>query len=157
MKKFLLNLLIPVLTFALGIGVYRIALPTVSIETISDYTFFYNGRDVQIETYVKLRSPDGNVWYLGEPFSKNEAVVFLDLENNSTYLGALHSQLKEDLSDRNFKFAKVLIRGTVEDNCSPGAPDNKFTDVCCYNFRLITIKAQEVIQLEPVETYTLPQ
>lgn len=91
MKKFLINLLIPVLTFTLGVGVYRISSPTVSIEMISDYTFFYNGMDVQIETYVQLASYDKNEWYLGEPFEKKEASTYLDLENNSTNLNTLHS------------------------------------------------------------------
>ena len=158
MKKFLLNLLIPLLTFTLGVGIYRIALPEVSIATISEYTFFYDGMNVQIETYAQLASYDENEWYLGEPFEKKEVFTHLNLENNSTNLVILHSQLKENLSKQNFKRAKVLVRGTVKDNCIPEvSKDGGITlSGCCYG-RSITIKAQEVIQLEPVEDYTLPE
>ena len=156
MKKFLLNLLIPLLTFTLGVGIYRIALPEVSIATISEYTFFYDGMNVQIETYAQLASYDGNEWYLGEPFEKKEVFTHLNLENNSTNLVILHSQLKENLSKQNFKRAKVLVRGTVEDNCKTNTGGGKISFGCCFG-RSITVKAQEVIQLKHVEDYTLPE
>jgi len=157
MKKFLLNLLIPLLTFTLGVGIYRIASPNVSIATISGYTFFYDGMNVKIQTYAQLASYDENEWYLGEPFEKKEVFTHLDLEKNSTNLDTLHSQLKENLSKQNFKRAKVLVRGTIKDNCIPEVSNGGgITLGCCFG-RSITVKAQEVIQLEPVEDYTLPE
>lgn len=149
MKRFLLNLLIPLLTFSLGVGIYRTASPAVSIAAITDYTFFYDGMNVQIETYAQLASYDENEWYLGEPFEKKEVFTQLDLENNSTNLITLHSQLKENLSKQHFRRAKVLVRGTIQDNCNGSV-------TCCFG-KSITVKAQEVIQLEPVEDYTLPE
>lgn len=152
MKKFLLNLLIPILTFSIGVGIYRTASPNVSIETISEYTFFYDGMNVEIETYIQLEGSDDNFWYIGEPFEKKEVWTYLDLERNSTNLDALHSQLKENLSERNYKRAKVLVRGTIRDNC-------KMSDGiarCCFG-RSMTIKVQEVIQLGPVEDYARPE
>jgi hypothetical protein len=157
MKKFLLNLLIPILTFVIGVGIYRISSPNVSLAAISEYTFFYNGMNVQIETYAQLESYDGNSWYIGEPFEKQEVSTYLDLENNLTNLDTLHSQLKENLSEQKFKRVKVLVKGTVKDNCNQqGKTGGSISFGCCFG-RSITIKAQEVIQLEPVEDYISPE
>jgi hypothetical protein len=157
MEKFLLNLLIPVLTFAIGVEIYKISSSNLSIQAISDYTSFYDGMNVQIETYAQLASYDEREWYLGEPFEKKELFTYLDLENNSTNLSSLHSQLKENYSKQKFKRVRVLVRGTVKDDCQTNAGDGaKISFGCCFG-RTITIKAQEVIQLEPVEDYTLPE
>jgi hypothetical protein len=149
MKKFLLNLLIPILTFIIGVGIYRISTPNVSIETLTKYTAFYDGMNVQIETFAQVEPIDGKVLYLGEPFEKLEAWTYLHTEGNSLNLDNLHNQLKENLSQKHFKRAKVLVIGRVEDNCNKGT-------TCCFG-KSITIQAQEVTQLEPVEEYDLPE
>jgi hypothetical protein len=153
-----LVILIFILSFAIGVGIYRISSPTVSIETISNHTFFYNGMSVHLETYAQLESYDENLWYLGEPFEKKEVWTNLDLEQNSSDLTALHSQLKENLSKQHFKRAKVLVKGIVKDNCIPEVSKGGGVTLggCCFG-RSITIKAQEVIQLEPVKDYALPE
>ncbi len=111
---------------------------------------------VEIETYAQLESYDENSWYIGEPFEKNEVWTNLDLEKNSTNLDALHFQLKENLSERNYKRAKVLVRGTIKDDCKTDAGNgSKISFGCCFG-KSITIKAQEVIQLAPVENYIRP-
>ncbi len=114
--------------------------------------------NVQIETFAQLESYDENSWYLGEPFEKKEVWTILDLEGNSTNLDTLHFQLKENLSKQHFKRAKVLVKGTVKDNCIPEVSKGGGVTLsgCCYG-RSMTIKAQEVIQLEPVEDYNLPE
>jgi hypothetical protein len=157
MKKFILNLLMPILTFALGVGIYRISSPTVSIETITEYTFFYDGMNVQIETYVQLEHFDENNWYIGEPFEKKEVWTNLDLENNSTDVTDLHSQLKENLSKEQFKRAKVLVKGVVKDDSKlEPSKSGTISFGCCFG-KSITIKAQEVTQLEPVGDYIRPE
>ena len=158
MKKFILNLLIPILTFALGVGIYRVSSPKVSLEKISNYTFFYDGINVEIETYAQLTSYDKENWYIGEPYEKKEVFTNLDLENNSTNLDILHSQLKENLSEQKFKRAKVLVKGTVKDDWKIDTWTNgdKIRFGCCCG-KSLTVKAQEVIQLEPVEDYIKPE
>ena len=157
MKKFLLNLLFPILTFALGVGIYRVSSPAVSIQTITNYTSFYDGMNVEIETYIQLESLDEDTWYIGEPFEKMEVWTYLDLEKNSNNLDTLHSQLKENLTKQSFKRAKVRVRGTVKDNCKSEMSKGGGISLgsCCYG-KSITIKTQEIIQLSPVEDYTKP-
>jgi hypothetical protein len=156
MKKFTLNLLIPILTFAFGVGVYRVSSPKVSLEKVSNYTFFYDGMNVEIETYAQLTTYDKDNWYIGEPYEKKEIFTDLDLENNSASLDILHSQLKENLSEQKYKRAKVLVKGTVKDNCKTDASGGKIVFGCCFG-RSITIKARDIIQLEPVEDYIKPE
>ncbi len=149
MKKFLALFIIPIITFSLGVFVYRNSTPKVSIETLTKYTNFYDGMNVQIETYSQLEFIDEKVLYLGEPFEKYEAWTYLLTEDTSINLENLRNQLKEDLSKKHFKRAKVLVKGVVQNNCGKGA-------TCCFG-ESITIKAQEVTQLEPVEDYNLPE
>lgn len=156
MKKFLLNLLFPILTFALGVGIYRVSSPAVSIQTITNYTSFYDGMNVEIETYVQLESYDENIWYIGEPFEKMEVRTSLDLEENSTNLDNLRIQLKENLAKQSYKRAKVLVRGTVKDDCKVDRSESGTLSFGCCFGKSITIKAREVIQLSPVEDYTRP-
>ena len=104
---------------------------------------------MQIESYIQLDSIGERVLYLGEPFEKPEAWTYLNTEENSINVDYLRNQLKENLSKNHFKRAKVLVKGKVEDNCNKGV-------TCCFG-RSITIKAQEVVQLEPIEDYTLPE
>lgn len=151
MKRFLLSFIIPILTFCAGVYIYRISSPNVSLETVSKYTYFYDGINVEIETYAQLENFDGNSWTIGEPFEKYEAVTFLNLENNSTNLENLKSQLKENLTINFYKRAKVLVKGEVKDNCNVRGFAN-----CCFG-KTMTIKAREVIQLAPVEDYSRPE
>ena len=153
MKKFLLSFIIPILTFGFGVYIYRISTPNVSLETISNYTQFYDGMNVEIETYAQLLFFDENDWSIGEMFEKPEAATYLNLENNPTNLANLQNQLKENLTENHYKRAKVLVRGKVKDNCG-GLNFGKAT--CCFG-RSITIQANEVIQLAPVEDYTRPE
>ena len=157
MKKFLFNLLIQILTFTIGVGIYRTVSPNISIATISEYTFFYDGMDVEIETYVQLKGYDKNDWYIGEPFEKKEVLTSLNLEQNSTDLDALHFQLKENLSEENYKRAKVLVRGTVKDDCKIDRSESGTISFGCCFGKSITLQAKEVVQLSPVEDYTRPE
>ncbi|HXH69558.1 MAG TPA: hypothetical protein VNI60_04340 [Pyrinomonadaceae bacterium] len=149
MKKFLALFIIPIITFCLGVSVYRNSTPEVSIETITKHTSFYDGMNVQIKTYAQLESIDEKNLYSGEPFEKYEAWTYLHTEENSINIDNLRNQLKENLSKKHFKRVKVLVKGTIQDNCNKGT-------TCCFG-NSITIKAQEVTQLEPVEDYTLPE
>jgi hypothetical protein len=99
-----------------------------------------------------------NLWSIGEPYNKEEVWTILDLEANSSDLNALHSQLKENLSKQSFKRAKVLVKGIVQDNCTPLTSESGeiLSSRCCFG-RTITIKAQEITQLEPVEDFTKPE
>lgn len=149
MKKFLLNLLIPILTFIVGVGIYRISTPNVSVVTLTNYTAFYEGMNVEVETYAQLQPFDSKLLYLGEPFEKPEVWTYVNTEENSLNIDNLRNQLKENLTNNHFKRAKVRVIGTVEDNCNKGI-------TCCFG-KSITIKAQEVTQLEPVKDYDLPE
>jgi hypothetical protein len=148
MREFLAAFIIPIITFCLGVFVYRNSIPKVSIETLTKRTNFYNGMNVQIETYAQLEFIDEKVLYLGEPFEKYEAWTYLHTEESSINLDNLRNQLKENLSKKHFKRVKVLVKGTIQNNCNKGA-------TCCFG-ESITIKAQEVTQLEPFEDYNLP-
>lgn len=157
MKKFLLNFLIPILTFSFGVGIYRISTPKVSLKTITTFTSFYDGASVEIETYAQLTDFDSNYYYLGDFDEKIGMVVGLDTENSSPDLASLHNELVANLSDKHFKRVKVLVKGTVKDNCKTEVSSNGAISFGCCFGRSITIKAQEVKQLEPVEDYTLPE
>ena len=152
MKKFLLNLLIPVLTFAVGVGIYRFSIPAASLQNIANYTAFYDGVDVQIETYAQLADSDQNYFYLGDFDEKTKALFLLNTEKSSINLASLHNELIGNFSDKHFKRVKVLVIGKVQDNCKTDG----LTFGCCFG-RTITIKAQEVKQLEPIEDYTMPE
>jgi hypothetical protein len=149
MKKFLAAFIIPIITFCIGVFIYRNSVPKVSIETLTKHTNFYDGMNVQIETYAQLEFIDENVLYIGEPFEKYEAWTYLQTENSSINIDNLRNQLKESLTKKHFKRVKVLVKGMVQNNCNKGA-------TCCFG-ESITIKAQEVIQLEPIEDYDLPK
>lgn len=151
MKKFLLSFIIPILTFCAGVYIYRISTPKVSLETVSKYTTFYDEMNVEIETYAQLENAEENLWSIGEPFEKYEAWTFLNLENNTTYLENLSSQLRENFSKNNYKRVKVLVKGTVNDNCN-----RRGISACCFG-KTMTIKAREVVQLAPVEDYSRPE
>lgn len=156
MKKFLISFIIPFLTFAAGVFIYRNSTPKVSLETISAHTWFYDGMNVEIESYAQLEFFDENGWSIGAPFEKKEVMTYLDLENNLTNIENLHLQLKEDLSKNHYKRAKVLVKGVVKDNCNHFSANGTISFGCCFG-RSITIKAQEVKQLAPVEDYTRPE
>jgi hypothetical protein len=147
MKKFLVANIISIITFFLGVFVYRISTPKVSIETLTKSTNFYDGMNMQIETYAQLVFIDEKILYLGEPFRKYEACTYLHTEKSSINLDNLRNQLRENLSRKHFKRVKILIKGAVQNNCNKEAT--------CFSGESITIKAQEVTQLEPVEDYNL--
>lgn len=112
---------------------------------------------MEIETYIQLKGYDENDWYIGEPFEKKESMTSLNLEKNSTNLDALHSQLKENHSEKNYKRAKVLVRGTVKDDCKIDRSESGTLSFGCCFGKSITLQATEVIQLSPVEDYTRPE
>ncbi len=149
----MLKLLIPLLTFSFGVGIYRISPPKASLHTITTFTSLFDGASVELETYAQLLDHDTNEYYLGDFDEKTGAVVRLDTENSSSNsLASLSNELEANLLDKHFKRVKVLVKGTVKDNCKTDG-----STFGCYFGRSITIKAQEVKQLEPVEDYTLPE
>jgi hypothetical protein len=152
MKIFLIAFIAPILTFAIGVGIYRISVPNVSLETISEHTVFYDGMNVEIETYVQLTHFDENEWYLGEPFEKKQIFTWLKIGTSNPKIDKLHNELKEGLSETYFKRAKVLVKGKIKDNCK----SNELTITCCFG-KSLTITAQEVNQLAPIENYTIPK
>ena len=81
-----MSFIIPILTFAVGVFVYRNSTPKVSLENISEHIWFYDGMNVEIESYAQLEFFDENGWYIGEPFEKREFFTNLDLEKNTTNL-----------------------------------------------------------------------
>ncbi len=149
MKKFLFYIILSILTFAFGVFIYRISSPNVSMVTLTNYTAFYDGKEIETETYIQVESLNGKYFYLGEPFEKPEAWVYLNTEGTNINLDSLKKQLIVNLSNRHFYRAKVFVKGTVRDNCNKGT-------TCCFG-RTITILAQEVKQLAPVEEYTRPE
>lgn len=148
----MLNLIIPILTFVVGVGIYRFSIPNSSLNNIANYTTLYDGVDVQIETYAQLADTESEYYYLGDFDTKTKALFLLDTEKSSTNLASLHNELAGNFSDKHFKRVKVLIIGKVQDNCK----SDGLTFDCCFG-RTITIKAQEVKQLEPIEDYTMPE
>ncbi len=108
---------------------------------------------IEIETYAQLEFFDENIWYIGEPFEKRQIFTILDLEENTTDLEDLKSQLKENLSKFHNKRVKVLVTGKIEDNCNGSTLE---TTICCFG-NSMTIHAQKVVQLTLVEDYIRPE
>lgn len=156
MKKLISGFFVALLTFALGIFIYRVSSPKVSLETISKYTAFYDGMNVTVETYAQLKSYDDKSWYIGEPSEKMEIWTNLDISNVHINLETLHTQLKEDLNEQSYKRVRVLVKGKVIDSCNHLSDNGTITFGCCFG-KSIKIVAQEVKQLAPVEVYTRPE
>ena len=149
MKMFLASFIIPIITFSLGVFIYRNSTPKVSIEALTNQTNFYDGMNMQIKTYAQLELTDEKVLYLGEPFEKYEAWTYINIKDSTINIENLRNQLKVGLSKKHFKRAKVLVEAVVQNNCFKGTR-------CCSG-ESITINAQEVRQLEPIKNYILPE
>lgn len=156
MKRFLLNFLITILTFALGIGIYRVSTPNVSLKTISDYTFFYDGTNVEIETYIQATGYDTDTLLLGDFSNRSGIAAYIYPSELTVNLSSLQNQLIGNFTETRFKRMKVLVKGTVKDNCKTDYGSGKISFGCCFG-RSVTIKAQEVTQLEPVKDYIKPE
>lgn len=154
--------LISILTFLIGVGIYSFSVtnfapivtnyeqPTVSLETISGDTEFYDGQDIVIKTYIQLTYFDENSFYLGE-IEKKHVMTHLNIDNVNLDIDSLHKKLKVNLSENNYNRALVLVKGKVQDNCNIEGIIS-----CCFG-KTITIKAQEIKQLAPVEYYKRPK
>lgn len=156
MKKFLLNLLIPILTFALGIGIYRNAVPNVSLETISESMFFYDGLDVEIESYAQLWSVDDNELFLRDYNNRNELVTHLEFTEGQEVPKNLLNQLKENYTERNFKRVKVLVAGKIKDDCNPVKENGKISFGCCFG-KSMSIKVNKITLLSSIEDFVRPE
>ena len=147
MKKLACNLLLMLLTFEIGFVLYRAFIPKVTLAQISENTSFYNGRTIEVETFLLARKSDESLWTITDFDESTSAVTVAYFENDS----AKPDFLKDSINKDGIKQAKVLIKGKVLDNCNiDGRP------TCCL-FKAITIETQEVIQLEPVKDYSRPE
>lgn len=147
MKKILCNLLLMLLTFEIGFMIYRAFIPKVTLAQISESTSFYNGKTVEVETFLLARKNDDSLWTITDFDESSEVVTAAYFEEDSIK----PDFLKDSVNTDGIKRAKVLIKGKVLDNCNiDGRP------TCCL-FKAVTIEAREVIQLAPVEDYSQPR
>lgn len=157
MKRFLLSFIVPILTFCVGVYIYRISSPNVSLETVSKYTYFYNGMNVEIESYLQAVSyDDDDTLFLGDFSNPTGTATYIHPSDTQLDLSHLKNELNENFSDQKFKRVKVLVRGKVKDNCNIISDNGAISFGCCFG-KTMTIKAREVIQLAPVEDYSLPE
>lgn len=147
MKIFFLSLMMPILTFFIGVEVFRNATPKVSLETVTENTAFYDGMNVEIESYMQAEELDANLWRLGQQFEKPEYWTFLNFDENKSEIDSLKSELKENFSHERYKRAKVVVKGVITDNCKKS--------LCCFG-KSLTLKVYEIKQIAPVEDYSKP-
>lgn len=147
MKIFFLSLMIPILTFFIGVEVYRNVTPQVSLETITENTAFYDGMNVEIESYMQADEMDEDFWRLGQQFEKPEYWTFLNFDENISEIDALKSELKENFSTDRYKRVKVIVKGVITDNCK--------NTTCCAG-KVLKLKVYEIKQIAPVEDFSRP-
>ena len=149
MFRLFVNILVALLTFAIGVSMCGLFVTHTSIEDISKDSASYNGRIVEIESYLSLnsRENDGQEWMLGEPFEKPEAWTYLDIKTDTSLLIELRNKLAVNLPERQYNRAKVVVVGRVTDNC--------LSSTCCFG-RSITIDVSSITQTGPVELYSVP-
>ncbi|MCD9187583.1 MAG: hypothetical protein LUM44_14280 [Pyrinomonadaceae bacterium] len=147
MKIFLLSLMMPILTFYIGVEVFRNAAPKVSLETVTENTDFYDGMTVEIESYMQAEEIDTNLWRLGQQFEKPEYWTFLNFDENKSEIDSLKSELKENFSLDRYKRVKVVVKGVITDNCK--------NRLCCFG-KSLNLKVYEIKQIAPVEDFSNP-
>lgn len=147
MKIFFLSLMMPILTFFIGVEVYRHSTPQVSLETVTENTAFYDGMNVEIESYMQAEEIDTNLWRLGQQFEKPEYWTFLNFDENKSEIYSLKSELKENFSTDRYKRAKVVVKGIITDNCQ--------NRLCCFG-KSLNLKVYEIEQIAPVEDFSNP-
>lgn len=145
MKIFFLSLMMPILTFFIGVEVFRNATPKISLQTITENTDFYDGMSVEIESYMQADEIDGKIWRLGQQFEKPEYWTFLNFDENKSEIDSLKSKLKEDFSINRYKRAKVVVKGVITDNCKKR--------LCCFG-KSLNLKVYEIKQIAPVEDFS---
>lgn len=147
MKIFFLSLMMPILTFFIGVEVFRNATPKVSLETVTENTAFYDGMTVEIESYMQAEEIDTNLWRLGQQFEKPEYWTFLNFDENKSEIDSLKSELKENFSHERYKRVKVVVKGVITDNCKER--------LSCFG-KSLNLKVYEIRQIAPVEDFSRP-
>lgn len=147
MRIFLLSLTIAILTFFIGVEVFRNSTPKVSLETITENTAFYDGMTVEIESYMQADDIDENLWRLGQQFEKAEYWTFLKFNENKSEIDSLKLNLKENFSIDHYKRAKVVVKGVITDNCKKR--------LCCFG-KSLNLEVSEIRQISPVEDFSRP-
>jgi hypothetical protein len=121
---------------------------TVTLNELILYPKFYDGKNVQFETYLYLCDHD----YFEKP-----RLCFNDFKNGYDPIGFIKinsSKIKPSILQKQFTMdeggisknrIKVIIKGEAIDYCKVG--------IFCDAGRLLFIKAQEVIRLEPAEDF----
>lgn len=147
MKIFFLSLMMPILTFFIGVEVFRNATPKVSLETVTENADFYDGMSVEIESYMQAEELDANLWRLGQQFEKPEYWTFLNFDENKSEIDSLKSELRENFSIDRYKRAKVVVKGVITDNCE---------NITCCAGKVLRLKVYEIRQIAPVEVFSRP-
>lgn len=160
MKKFTLKLLLFFLTFSVGFSVYRYCDPylKVSLEEISRNSEVYDGKYVEIVSYIRVESHlisrdeavPAEELIVGDDFENYEYPTILNLEKNSINLDSLRSELSENYTLYKFKRMKVRVSGKITDNCRKGGV------TCCFGHSM-TLVLDKIKQIEPIEDYSLPE
>ncbi|HQU84710.1 MAG TPA: hypothetical protein PKY59_16345 [Pyrinomonadaceae bacterium] len=147
MKIFFVSLIILILTFFIGVEVFRNSTPNLSLETISKDTAFYDGMNVEIESYIQFDGIDQDSWRLGQQFEKPEYWTFLKFDESKSDIESLKSQLRDNFSLERYKRAKVVVKGVITDNCKKR--------LCCFG-KSLSLKVYEIRQISPVEDFYNP-
>jgi hypothetical protein len=150
------NIFIALVTFAIGTSIGSDWAPKTTLEEISKDTPYYDGRMVQVESYVAFEAIgiDFSLWTLGEPFEKPEITTVLDMQKvewTSPTISELRRQLSTNRSAERHNRARVRVIGRVRDNCNPTSGIT-----CCFG-RIVTIDVSSLTRLEEVELYSIPR
>ena len=148
-RRFSTYLIILLITFFVGISSVPKSYPLISLEEISKNSEYYDGKKVEITTYMYLDRFDQKDFMIGEPYEKYESNTSLDLNENLVNLDFLKTSLSANYSVNHYKRIKVRVKGKVIDNCNKGI-------TCCFG-KTLRIIAESVDQIGQIEDYSVPE
>lgn len=142
--KTLRYVFVGLLAFYVGLLAFEFWYVHTTLAEITANIKHYDGRLVEIETYLQVDSFEGG-WTAGEQWEKPEAFTILQLTNEPAQL---RDKLSHHLSLSEYNRVKVLLRGRVKDQCTGG-------NTCCFG-QVIKIEDASFVQIGPIEPYTRP-
>lgn len=145
MRRFAKTWLFAIVTFAIGISLAHRPVTVTSLEEISTNIEEYDGRVVEVETYLQFDELFG--WRIGEPFEKAERMTFLEFTEQTILQSDLQGELSQDWSVDQFRRVKVRARGILDDNC-----DGEIAR-CCFG-QSMSLKNASISVIDPVVTYS---
>jgi hypothetical protein len=138
---------------AAGVMGYRHSNPTVTVETLSRNSWFFDGMNVKVEAYVLLAPLDGVVWVVEDESAPTGSVTFLEFDKDFPIDQELKTQLRRIRGTDSYNRVRVRLQGRVTDNCKTIFSERAIAFGSCVG-QPISIRVNEMTQLEPAKLFT---